>query len=475
MEKSFLKDFSWYFLGSVIPIIIGIIKTPIFTRHFNQTDFGYFGIISVTFSFLSMILFSWISSCIWRFHPKYNAEKKLNELYTNLTFLFFVTFLILLTVSIIWYILENNVLMKQLIVYSFIHLLFNQLYLFYIIIIRQEGRAVFYTVFQSIRAVLSLIIVLTLVFVFEVNITALISSLIIVDFFAVLFLILINPSKISIKLKLIHEKYLKDLIIYGSTGLLINVCFLIISTSDRYIIAWLGDIKDVGVYDQVYKISQLSVTALVTIFFNTINPTLLNKLELHFENSKYLIRLYLKFFILYGFPLIIYLSIFSKDIAFILLGKEFRVGYSIMPFVFIAAYLHGISNFYELRLKFTNKLKKISLIMIAATFLNVLLTILFVWLYGYKWAAITTVITYIIVLMTFHYFDDELVQFSKKKIKFTFKFLIVLSFELVIFIFINKYFNLSLLYKLLLSLICVIIYIIIFKNQFKNLKLPVNY
>jgi len=465
----FLKDFTWYFLGSLIPILIGIVKTPIFTRHFSQADFGYLGIVTVSFSFLSMVLFSWIGSCIWRFYPKYKTMNKLSFLYTNLFILFLSAFIILLIIVGTWFLLEKNLLVKKLIAYSFIHLIFNQLYLFYIIVVRLEGKSFFYSFVQSTRAIVSFLLTLILIFIFEVNIVSLILSLLVIDFFSVLFLTILNPSKVLINLKKFNKQCLKEISTYGTAGLLINVCFLVISLSDRYIIAWFGTINDVGVYDQVYKISQFSIVALVTIFFNTVNPTLLNELENNYKNSKHLIRKYLKVFVIFGFPLIIYLSIFSKEIAFVLLGKEFRSSHIIMPFVFISAYLHGIANFYELRLKFINKLKKLSLIIIFSAIVNLLLTIAVVWLFGYLWAASTTALTYVILVCLFHFFDREIVKEDQKGLNYIVSAFLVISSQLGVYVLINTYFELFLIHKLVLLFIFISMYIIIFKNYIKNL------
>ena len=470
MSKSFLKVFRRYFLGSIIPIAIGIIKTPIFTRHFNQGEFGYLGITTITFSYLSMILFSWIGTCIWRYYPKYKLNKQLNELYSNLLFLFIISFLILLIFVSIWYSLETEILIKKLILYSFIHMFFSLLYSYYMIFVSIQGRAVFYTIFQSIRAILSFVTLLLLVFIFKVDIAALILSLVIIDFIAVLYLLIFNPLKIVINFKLTNKKYLKELLIYGSTGLLINVCFLTISSSDRYIISWLGSINDVGVYDQVYKISQLSIAAIVTIFFNTINPSLLHELEKDFENSKYLMRSYLKVFFIYGFPAIVYLSFFAKEISDVLLGNEFRIGYNIIPFVFFAAFLHGAINFFELRLKFKDKLKKLSLIMIGATILNIILTIIFVSKFGYKWAAVTTTITYVVIFGVFLSLDRDILFYSSKEGKNNFKFLLVFLVQFLIYFSLKEYFEFSILNKIFTVLIFAICYIFLYKNQFKNIK-----
>lgn len=472
MGKSFIKDFSWYFIGSVIPILIGIIKTPIFTRHFNEADYGYLGIVIISFSFLSMILFSWMNSCLWRFYPKYQYNKERIKLFSNLFLLFLIAFSVLFVISAFWYFSENSILIKNLIFYSFLHLFFNQLYQFYIIIIRLDRKSVFYTIFQSIRAIIILFVALVQVFIFGTDITALISSLLIVDFFAVLFLIFVNPSNISVNLGLSNRNILNEILIYGSAGLFINFCFLSITYSDRYIISWLGDISDVGIYDQVYKISQLFVAALVSVFFNTINPTLLNELERKFENSEKLIQQIIKVYVVYGLPFIFYLSFFSKEIATILLGENFRTGYTIMPFIFMSAYLHGISNFYELRLKFADKLKKISFIVGGAALLNIVLTIMFVLMYGYKWAAITTFITYCFLLFVFHNLDKKLILIKKNTIRFVFKMLFLFTTQIVVFLLLINLYETTLILKILVCLPFLILYYVFFQSQFRNIELP---
>ena len=58
---NFHKDFFWYFIGSLVPLAVGFIKTPIFTRHFDKESFGELALVTITFSFLGMLLFSWIS------------------------------------------------------------------------------------------------------------------------------------------------------------------------------------------------------------------------------------------------------------------------------------------------------------------------------------------------------------------------------------------------------------------------------
>ena len=474
-NKTFIKDFSWYFLASFLPLFIGFIKTPVFTRHFGKEEYGYLGLVSVTFTFLGMLLFSWIGSCIWRYYTQYETNNKLTALYSNLTVVYLTAFFVLSVLSLIWYVNAEYFLVKQLIFYSFLQIFLNQLFLFYMVIIRLKGKVQFYTLFQSIRALFGVLLALILVYKFNVNISALVSSLVIIDLIAVLFLLTFNPAKVKFNYKLIKRKYLRELITYGSAGLIINIGFLTIASSDRYIIAWLTDLEAVGIYDQVYKISQLSIVALSTIFLNTINPSLLKELETNYENSVYSIQKYIRAFIIFGLPAVIYLSLFSKDISYILLGKEFRVGYSIMPFIFFAAYFHGISNFFELRLKFSNQLKRLTIIILFAAIMNITLNYIFVGNFGYKWAAVTTTFTYCIILFLLHYYDKKVLLVSTEMYKGLFKMLIVLVVQIAIYFIIYSLFELNIFLKIGLGLLFIISYARILKKELLETKIPINF
>lgn len=470
-DSSFIKDFGWYFIGSFLPLLIGLLRTPIFTRHFSREEYGYLGIITITFSYLGVVLFSWISSCIWRYYSKYDLKNNLKTLYSNLILLIFISSIFLLVISSIWFALSKEVLVKELIFYSFFYILFSQLFLAYMVVVRLKEKASFYTIINSIRAILSVGVALILVFVYNMNISALILSLAIIDFAITIFLLVINPAEIKFNIKFVRFNELKELVKYGGAGLLMNISFLTITYSDRYIIAAFNSIETVGLYDQSYRISQISIIALITVFFNTINPKLLKELEINFSNSLKLIHDYLKMLLIFGLPIIVYLSISSKDIATVFLGEEFRESFSIMPYIFVASYLHGISNFFELRLKFSNKLKRLSMIVIAVAFINVLLNYILVQFYGYKWAAITTMISYILLILFFHYYDNKVLSVLNKNSSILYKICFVLIVQIILYYSIQDIFDPNIFVNIGLVFIYLIVYVSIFKRQILNFKI----
>lgn len=473
-KASFRSDFLWYALGSFAPLLLGFIKTPIFTRHFTKVDYGNLGLISISFTFIGMFLFSWIGSCIWRYYGRYKEQNQLRLLYSNLLFLFAISFVILAIVSVVWYENANIEMVQSLVLFSFFQLLFSQLFQYYMVVIRLLGKVRFYTAFQSIKAIVGLLLALFLVFYLSMDITALVLSLVLVDALSILVLFLLNPAKVRLAYADIDRKVLIELLKYGSLGLILNISLLTISYSDRYVIALYHDIAYVGIYDQVYKISQLSVMALVTIFFNTINPKLLQVLEVNYEGSLAYLHKYIYGFILFGIPVVFYLSLFSHEMSTILLGKAFRQGFVIMPFVFTATFLHGLSNFFELRLKFANKMKKLGVIAICTALFNLVLNLVFIRTYGYQWAAYTTVISYGLMLLIFYFNDPKVLQGSLLQKKAIYALLGLLTIQYFLYQFLVDKFGIELEIRIGIGLIFVSMFLVIFRKTLLKVEIPIN-
>lgn len=474
IKPTFRKDFLWYFLGSVMPLLIGFIKTPIFTRHFTKESFGQLGLVTITFSFLGMMLFSWINSCLWRYYNRYEVSIRLTVLYSNLVFLFLLSLFLLGTVSAIWLQHTESQLIKELIFFSFLQLIFNQLFLGYMVVVRLKGKSGYYNIFQGIRAVTSLAVAITLVFFYQLEISALVSSLLVVDVISILVLSLRNPASVKINLKKINSTVLKELLRYGSMGLILNISLLSLSYSDRYVVALFYSLEEVGIYDQVSKIAQLSIMALITIYFNTINPGLLKKLDTNFKNSLTDIQSYVLVFILFGTPIVFYLSLFSEEIAGVLLGKGFREGYVMMPYIFLATYLYGLSNFFELRLKFSNRLLRLSLVALTTAILNLLLNLIFISNFGYQWAAYTTLVSYLIMILMLFYGDVEVLRMVMRRWRLMMEILILLTIQYLVYVIFVDKLNLQLEIRIGIGLIFALMYFLYFKKSITKLKIPVN-
>lgn len=415
IRSTFRKDFLWYAVGSFIPMMISFVKTPIFTRHFDKESFGQLGLVTISFAFFGMLLFSWISSCLWRYYSKYKTKGRLTDLYTNLAILFLISMALLTVTCLVWYGMAQDHLIKKLVLFCYLQLFMNQLFLAYMVVIRLNGDSGYYTLVQSTKAVLSLVLALLLVFYFNWDISALIASMALIDLCFMIYLSLSNRAGIKIRNHGFDKSILVEMLGYGSAGLLLNLSILSLSYFDRYIIAFFYDLEEVGIYDQVSKISQLSVIALVTIYFNTINPVLFRRLELDFQGSLESMKSFVFTFVAFGLPIVFYLSLFSEELATLLLGINFREGYVMMPYFFVGSFIYGLCNFFELRLKFSNRIKKLSLIALCIAAINITLNIFLVRSFGYQWAAYTTLISYVILFVILFYGDQKVLHILKEK------------------------------------------------------------
>ncbi|MCD4684185.1 MAG: oligosaccharide flippase family protein, partial [Bacteroidales bacterium] len=362
---------------------------------------------------------------------------------------------------------------KQLIILSFVQFFIKEFIGLYLIIIRLEGKALKYNIIHSSRAILGFALLYIMTFGYQYRITSVLISVIIIDLLALIFIALFSKENIGFSIKSISKKTLLVLYRFGSIGLIANFCFLIMTSGDRYIIALFSDMATVGIYNQVYNISQLSVVALVTVFFNTINPVLNRELEVNFEKSNELISKYLFVYLLFGLPLITYFSLFSKEISIILLGEEFRSGYTIMPYVFISAFLYGLFLFLEIKFKFAEKLKNIAIGVVAASVLNIILNFIFIPLYGYKWAAITTFISYLFLTLYFYLQDSAGFFRNIIYLKQVGIFLTIIILQIIVDSIIRKFYLLNVWQTILEGSLFLLMYLLLLRKQIRNIKIPV--
>ncbi len=469
LKSNFFKHFGFYFLGAFFPMLIGFIKTPIFTRHYLPEDYGYLGLVMVAFGYFSTLSFSWLSSCMWRFYNKYKSQNRLNEFYFQLFFLFLVSTILLFAFTLGAYFYYSNPLVKQLVMLSFFNFSLKQGTELYLITVKLENNSKFYNVTTVLQSIFSFGILLWLAFGLNMNISALLLCSIIVDIFFVFFILIFRKTflpSFNFKYKL-NKSIIKEMFHYGGLSLLANLFFGFIMTSDRFIIAHYDSVADVGVYSKSYDLAQLSFMALVMVFFSTINPTMNRALEKSKGKTKLLVD-FLNIITIVGLPFAFFLSIYSGMISEIFLGPKFRVGAIIMPFIFFATYLYPSLKIYENKLNFTQQVNKKAIVYGIALLVNLILNFIFIPKFGYIWAAISTLISYALSLLLFAW-NDHFYLAKRLDYKTFFSSLLLLLLFLFIHFQIENYFPNRFRVSIIEASIYVILYILVFQKSLVKL------
>ncbi len=225
-------------------------------------------------------------------------------------------------------------------------------------------------------------------------------NLIIIDFAFILFVFATNSHIFGkISYKLIDFTTIKTFLHYGFSTFIVNVCLVILISSDRYILVYFKDMSEVGLYSVIYNLSYVSINMLVAVFLNAVRPHLFDFLENKKEKYPQIAGFYLSIYLILFLPAVSLLSVHSKEIAYLLLSEDFRIGYAMLPFIFFSTFLYGIAMYSEAKLKFDNKLSYLIFVFLSAAILNLILNFIFIPLWGYMGAAITTLLAYLLLFI----------------------------------------------------------------------------
>lgn len=436
------KDFIWYSVGATIPMILSFIKTPIFTRYYSPTEFGNFTLINTTCNYINLFAFSWLVSCVWRFYIHEKNNKELNKFYTNIIVLLSIGFIITSIIMLTWAGFTDNMAIRKLIIANYINLITAEITTIYFTVIRLDGKSLIYNLFTIAISILSFVILLIQAFVFKNSIDAMLNSSNIVNGIFIIYILYMFIKNYRIDRKYISKDLLKEFITYGFATVFFNMSLSLLTSGDRYVIKIFYSTDKVGIYNQIYNLSQISIVTLANILFNILNPYTFKLYEedIHNEEEFY------KFTIIYVIcllPFTVYFSMYSKEIADLLLGKEFRIGYTMMPYVMITSFIYGISGMHETRMKFKNKLKAISINLITASILNIVLNFMLIPAAGYEIAAVTTLISYVYLYIMDVRKDVEdfniVIKILKNKLKIIMSISLILSIEIILHFIIKRF------------------------------------
>ena len=388
-------DFVLYLSGSLVVALVAIFRLPVFTAYFTPEAFGFYSLVSITYTYLSIALYNWISSCLYRYYNEYLDANRSGELYAGVTVLFLAATVILLAVTLIWSGLSKNPGVHGLILPAFGSLVSAQVLSVILVIYKLQRHAWQYNLLQAVQALAAFLVVLVALSDMGTDIRILFTAQFMVNMVLLVILIVIHRKLFGkLQLRSVSRVMLVKLMRYGSVGFLSAVGVYVLISSDRYIISLYNDVSRVGIYNQVYQIGQVSVYFLVTVYFNSITPGFNRLLTGYIVDREKQLTYYVQTFLLLTLPVAFYVSLFAREVAEFLLGEAFRQGYTMIPWIVAGSFIYGLTLFNETKMKFENRFGPVLRGVLLACVVNAGLNFLLVPRLGYTWAAITTLVAY---------------------------------------------------------------------------------
>lgn len=401
MIKDLVKDLLKYAPASIITAFVGLFSVPVLTRIIPPADYGNYILVVSTISVLS-IMVGWLSVSVIRFYPGYERDGRLNELSNIIVGWLLIT----VTVVAICYIgalfvtkaAIGTQLYRMMVIGAVVFVLgstFDVLLNF----LRSKRLVGSYTFFSAWRSIVGLGIGIVLVARFGFGVDGLLWG------YAVSLAFALPPIwKLTIgKFPRINSPsidFTKEMARYGLPLVAANLANWILSVSDRYVLEFFRGAHEVGIYSVSYAVSEQSILLLASLFMLASGPISINLWETRGRQSAgNFISSLTRYYLLLCVPATIGLSVLAEPIIAVLAGAEYREGYRIIPFVALSGFLLGLQQRFQSGLIFYRRTVFILIAVIIAGMINISLNLLFVPLYGYMAAAITTLISYIIFLM----------------------------------------------------------------------------
>jgi len=194
---------------------------------------------------------------------------------------------------------------------------------------------------------------------------------------------------------------------YGLPLVPAQLANMISNIGDRYILQIFLGSQVVGYYAVSYGLT-LHLKSVLTLMMVAVTPMYLDIWEKHGrERTEKFLSSVLDYYLMVAIPAVILFSFFGDDILILLASSKYEGAQGLLPYLTAPIVLHGAITIYTAGLYIHKKTSLILYFTLGAGALNLLLNLIFVPLMGMVGAAITTLISYIFLIVLANIFSSQ--------------------------------------------------------------------
>ena len=418
--KSLGKESLIYGVGHVAARGVTFLLLPIYTNLFSLLDYGIISLVYTFLGFMNVILHYGLDASLLKHYVPADIEERksiLTNAYASflLTTIVFLLFLVFFRSDISGLLFGNPLPSITLMVAGI--LFFDVLWSMHVLLLRAEGKPVFYTIVSFINVLLTLGLNILFVIYLKLGISGVLISNLITSgcIFFITFPIIIKRISITT----LSVKQWKRMMKFGLPFLPAGIFSMILELSDRYILRYLTNIETVGIYNAGYKLGMLMM--LVVMGFNMAwQPYFLKKEK---NEREYIANVTNYVLSVLGFLWILIL-IWTDTLVklqfgdFTFFGDQYWASTQIVSIIALAYIFHAI---YLLQLPGVYLLERSGLIAWIrglGAVSNIILNLLFIPEYGIVGAACATCISFILMAVFIFMVNQKLfvIKYDWKKI-----------------------------------------------------------
>ncbi len=387
------KDTLIYSIGTFASKLVGFLLLPLYTKLLSPYEYGIWGIIEITIVLISTLLLMGQNQAFIRFY--HENTKDLSTLFsTQFLFLALISILLMLfglviSPTIAKY-FENPAFFLPILQTMFIIIGFRILTSFLLDSFRARSESVTYTSLNILKFIVLLIGNTVFLLGFNLKIIGILYAALGADF--IILIALLYKTHFYFKRKF-DPVVLKEALHFGMPFIVGSIAWMFLNVGDRYILKLLAGYKAVGVYSTGYKFANVINLLLIQPFSMGFIP-LAYKYYHQGDYESYFNNLlkYIVFLIGWGGFV---LAVFSPEvIQFVVQSPAYYSAWVVVPFICFAYIFTAATSVITVGFNIKKKTKYNALTTIISAFLNLVLNILFIPIWGIRGAALATVMAF---------------------------------------------------------------------------------
>ncbi len=428
--KNTVKLSAIYGLSRISSKLIGFVLLPIITLNFTVAQYGVYVLTDSLYQILWAVFLFGLESGIVRWYLEIKEDiRKKSFLFTVTIFLIalntVLNLVILLLLKNLTMLIFNNPSYSQLVIYASLIASVEAFSFVFFLLLRIEEKAKKYTFFSILSSIISLLLQVYFLQFTNNKLEGVFLARIIAP---AVILILLTPYYIRHLRFQIDLTLLKDLVVYSFPIMTSSVVVTLLNQVDRYILGYLTNVTNVGIYGLAYNISGLINFLIVSPF--TLAFAVLSWKKLKDDNASRFYTKTLTYLFLSVTYVALLVSLFTPHLIKVFtLKMAFWDASRYVPWVSLAVPFYGIHFVGIFSFYVTKKTKYALYCYLIALASNIGLNFIFIPFIGIYGAAFVNLISFIILNVTIYLYSKKNYYFKYEWMKI---FYVVICYFIVV-------------------------------------------
>ncbi|NLT40501.1 MAG: oligosaccharide flippase family protein [Clostridiales bacterium] len=415
-KRNFVKIGLVYSAGQILLQSLSVLLLPLYTRYLSVAQYGRLSIFTTISEVTGLFLVLGIYTGYYRFYNDYSPDMRQKLRNTVFTFSAIIgpsAALIMIGVSMLAEPLKDSVEdFRTVFVLIVLNNLFIQTCTIFECDYYLEYRARKIVPINLIKSAASVALIAYFLIIRSGGIVGIFAGQTIANLVLLLYFIIINLRKLRLEL----DRGMLSKMLKFSIGLMPgNLSAAALNFSDRFFMAGYRTLRETGVYSVGYKIG-MQIDPLFCTPFRQVFTTYKYENWRSDRARNLFDDAFTRYHIL-GCFFILCLSVFSRPLICVFADRQYLTAYTTVPLIALAVFLFAETRFFNLGIEMENKTYLDSAILTAGGVLNIGLNFIFIPGLGIFGAALSTVVSYLFILVFYAVISGRLMRigYSLKK------------------------------------------------------------